>query len=321
METRANHLLIGIFVIAALLAGAASFLWLAKATLDDSFADYDVIFTESVTGLSRGSAVYFSGVNVGQVRDITLNKDNPAEVVARIRLDSRTPVRIDTRAKLEYQGITGIGTIGLSGGSGAPLTRDGEVPQIRADKSDLAKLFEGSSDIMTGANDVFLRVRALLDDQNLQLVASTLAHIEATAQTLADERESLVRSMRNLEAITDELKGSSVQVGAASERVGLLVEDVRGWMREELPELTAETNRTLNQLTQLAAEGQALVAENRAGISTFTGTGLAELTQATSELRSLLRSLERIAEAVETDPAGFILNRSEPKPYAPDSKR
>ncbi|MEO7200872.1 MAG: MlaD family protein, partial [Dokdonella sp.] len=72
METRAHHILIGGFAIAAFLLGLLFVLWLSKVSADREFGYYDVIFTEAVTGLSKGGLVQYNGIKVGEVSKLSL---------------------------------------------------------------------------------------------------------------------------------------------------------------------------------------------------------------------------------------------------------
>ncbi len=107
METRASYLLVGTFVL-AFTAGLVVFvIWLAKFQFDTEFARFDIHFKGSVTGLSLASPVRYSGVRVGEVVEISLLPDRPDEVRVTIETDSTTPVRADTVATLELEGLTG----------------------------------------------------------------------------------------------------------------------------------------------------------------------------------------------------------------------
>ena len=107
METRASYLLVGTFVL-AFAAGLVVFvIWLAKFQFDTEFARYDVHFKGSVTGLSLASPVRYSGVRIGEVVEISLLPDRPDEVRVTIETDAKTPVRADTVATLELEGLTG----------------------------------------------------------------------------------------------------------------------------------------------------------------------------------------------------------------------
>lgn len=143
METRAHHVLIGLFTV-LVVAGALLFgLWLAKSSVDSEFKDYEVVFNEAVSGLSKGSAVQYSGIKVGDVVSLRLDPKDPRRVLARIRLGGETPIKEDTQAKLALTGITGTSIIQLSGGTPqSPELRgkDGNLPEIVASPSPISQI-------------------------------------------------------------------------------------------------------------------------------------------------------------------------------------
>ena len=121
METRAHHVLIGLFTVIVVAAALLFGLWLAKSSSDRQFSEYQVVFNEAVSGLSQGSAVQYNGIKVGDVTQLKLDPKDPRKVLARIRVGGDTPVKQDTHAKLTMTGVTGLSIIQLSGGSpGSP---------------------------------------------------------------------------------------------------------------------------------------------------------------------------------------------------------
>ena len=104
METRANYVLVGSFVL-LLLAGLAAFvLWFAKLQFDTEFARYDVHFTGTVTGLNEGSPVRFSGVRVGEAIEVRLDPDAPSQVIVTIEVDAG-PVHVRPTPALLRNGL------------------------------------------------------------------------------------------------------------------------------------------------------------------------------------------------------------------------
>ena len=137
METRAHHILIGLFTV-LVAAGVIGFaLWLGKVDSGKRFEVYDIVFEEAVSGLSKGGSVQFNGINIGEVTNLRLDPKDPRRVLARVRVDSDAPIRADTHAKLVMTGITGISIIRLSSGddpkSPKLQTDDDTVPTIVAD--------------------------------------------------------------------------------------------------------------------------------------------------------------------------------------------
>ena len=124
METRAHHLLIGCFAIGAVVLTVVFLLWVGKIDFTKQHQMYDLKFEGSVSGLSKAADVLYNGIKVGEVIDLKLDEDNPNNVMVRIRVDRMTPVKEDSYAALETQGLTGVAAILIAGGSpkANPLT-------------------------------------------------------------------------------------------------------------------------------------------------------------------------------------------------------
>src|SRR5215510_3009139 len=108
METRANYVLIGAFVLIATAALALFTLYIAGTPLNKDYSTYDVVFEGPVNGLTEGGEVRFNGIKVGEVQTLKLDRADPNRVIARILIDARTPVRVDSIAQLNFLGITGV---------------------------------------------------------------------------------------------------------------------------------------------------------------------------------------------------------------------
>ena len=169
METRAHHVLIGLFTL--LVGGGALLfaLWLGKSSLDRSFDQYEIVFHEAVTGLSNGSPVQFNGIKVGEVINLRLNENDPSMVLVTIRVAASTPVRDNTRARLLLAGVTGTSFIQLSSGpgEGKPLRAPrGQLPQIIATPSAISKLMTDGGDILTQVSELLQNANKLFSPAN-----------------------------------------------------------------------------------------------------------------------------------------------------------
>src|SRR6187399_1781646 len=117
METRAPYALIGLLVLAAIGAVFGFVYWLNNTGGLNKRTVYHVRFVNTVAGLLPGAAVLFNGIRVGEVTDLQLNSDDPRQITAKVAIATSTPVRPDTRAGLEFQGLTGVPVITLEGGT------------------------------------------------------------------------------------------------------------------------------------------------------------------------------------------------------------
>src|SRR5476651_2224531 len=134
MKSRTSSLMIGSVTLALIASGFVAFMGYKKFAGKQQQGPLRVIFEGSASGLRKGGSVNFGGIRVGEV--ISLKLDNPRRVVALAMIDNTAPVRKDTLAGLEFQGLTGVAALSLIGGSPeappVPLDEDG-VPVLTAD--------------------------------------------------------------------------------------------------------------------------------------------------------------------------------------------
>src|SRR2546430_5242689 len=134
MKVRASNLMIGALVLALIGGSLGGFLGYQKLAGIKQKTAFRVIFEGSASGLRKGGSVNFAGIRVGEV--VSLKLDNPRRVIALTMIDNTTPLRNDTLVGLEFQGLTGIAALSLTGGTvngpPPPLDKDG-IPVLTAD--------------------------------------------------------------------------------------------------------------------------------------------------------------------------------------------
>nr|WP_045737548.1 MlaD family protein [Xanthomonas sp. MUS 060] len=204
METKANYVLIGAFTIVVGIALLLFGLWAAKYSSDRTWQEYRVVFREAVTGLSVGSPVQYNGIAVGSITELTLAPNDPRQVVARIRVNSTTPVKSDTRAKLGITSLTGPTIIQLSGGTP-------EAPKLTAIDNNDAPIIQTTpsalQNITDTANHIVERLDQVLSDSNVASITATLHNLEKISGALADRDngvQSLMLSARDATRHLDE---------------------------------------------------------------------------------------------------------------------
>ena len=146
MESDKRYFIEGLFVIGFSIALAFFFVWLTRSGNKDDVL-YRIHFAESVSGLSLGDPVKYLGVDVGIVMAMTIKADDPKRGEVDISLRRDAPIKTDTKATLQFKGITGTYYIELGGGSVAAktlisATPAGQVPEIPSQKSTVNTLLE-----------------------------------------------------------------------------------------------------------------------------------------------------------------------------------
>jgi phospholipid/cholesterol/gamma-HCH transport system substrate-binding protein len=180
METHARYILIGLFVIVASLAGFGFVYWLHATGGLGERTIYRVRFENTVSGLRTGAAVSFNGIRVGEVTNLQLNPGNPGQVFVTIAIDTGTPVRSDTQARIDVQGLMGSPSIALSGGSPnlpALAASKGEPPLLVADAS-------AGQDLTQSAREVLGRIDKILAE-NSNSLHDTIANFDTFSAALA----------------------------------------------------------------------------------------------------------------------------------------
>jgi phospholipid/cholesterol/gamma-HCH transport system substrate-binding protein len=132
-----SNLMIGSTTLAVIAVAFVGVLGFRKIHAIQQQGPLRIVFEGSASGLHKGGSVNFDGVQVGEIKSLKL--DNPRKVVAFVMLDNSAPIRKDTIVGLEFQGLTGVAAISLTGGAATapavPLDEDG-VPILTADLSE-----------------------------------------------------------------------------------------------------------------------------------------------------------------------------------------
>jgi phospholipid/cholesterol/gamma-HCH transport system substrate-binding protein len=306
METRASYVAVGAFVVLLAAALAGFVVWLGKFQDKEGLAYYDVRLSGSVTGLQEGGTVRYRGIPVGSVFKLQIDPEDIQLVRATIRIRRDTPVRTDTVASLELQGVTGVSYILLSGGSqtaeSLPVTREPPYPVITSKPSTIEQLFEGAPDLVNRLNELVGNINQLFDDNNRAAISDTLANLQTVTGALADNAGGIAQLLSSGAHATDEVAAMSAEFTALAKDVRVTMKDFSGDGRAALKDMRA----TAQAFTGAADQLEAMINENRTSIRDFTSTGAYELTQLFSELRFLVSALSRVTEQIERDPARFL---------------
>lgn len=320
METRAPFMLVGAFVLvlAASLFGFAA--WLAKTSFEEAQDLYHIYFTGAVTGLQEGSPVNYSGVPVGRVTDIRIDPENVGRVRVTIEVPDGTPIKTDTIASLELQGITGTAFVQLAGGTQAAAllseTANG-VPVIPSRPSTLAAVFEAAPTVIENLVQLSEQLSGFLSEDNQRAFASTLDNIskatgalaETTAgvpQTVEQARETLA----NVNLLVLTLRQSAETLSGQADRVLGSLGGTAEAAGRELTSSAQELRRTAEAMTGAANQASAMIRENRQPIQDFTAGSLYDLNQLITEVRDLAANIGRLTIRIERDPASFLLGGS-----------
>jgi phospholipid/cholesterol/gamma-HCH transport system substrate-binding protein len=185
MRARTSNLIVGATALTAIAAALLGVLGFQKINGMRQQAPLRIVFEGSASGLRKGGNVNFAGVQIGTIKSLKL--DNPRKVVALTMVDSSAPIRKDTVVGLEFQGLTGIAAISLTGGAAnappVPLDEDG-MPVLRADLSEIESIRDSLHNVD----------RILVGNQSL--VKDALLSFETYTASLASKGGTIESIMR-----------------------------------------------------------------------------------------------------------------------------
>lgn len=321
METRASHLLIGSFVIIAVVALFAFVIWLARVDIDREVVLYDIDFEKSVSGLSIGGDVRYRGLKVGSVISIRIDPDDPTRARVRVEIDSRTPIREGDTAALRLQGITGVSFVDIEGASAdsPPLTAKAaeEVPVIPSRPSQIDRLVQGAPQLINRATVLVEQITLLFNEDNRSLITGLLSDLKTLTGTLASRRENLERIIDNMDQASADIAVTVASLNELARKAELVLDesqgafaDLRGLLgntdamvEADLRPLIADIRGTAKSLSALAANANAILSQNKDTLNEFASDGLNEFTRFITETRLLVAGLTRIVDRFESDGA------------------
>ena len=314
MEPKVNYILVGSFVAFLGAAVLAGILWLGKTDYRGAYDRYEAYMKESVAGLSVDSTVKYRGVDVGRVRAIALRSDNPEEVLLTMDIVRGTPIKTDTIAVLETQGLTGLATINLTGGSreAPPLqVQEGQVyPVIKTGPSLFVRLDEavsrmlseeGVARLLVDLDAAAKGVAKVLDEENRTLLKQTIKDLSGVAQSVAARKTQIEQSLNGAARSADNLAKLTAS------------------MNEQIPALLAGINKSVakldaatDELARTSKTVGTVVTEAKPELQQFTRRTLPEAGQLVTELRQLTSTLTRVARELEREPSSLVFGRKTP---------
>ena len=268
-------------------------------------------------GLNQGGEVHFNGIKVGEVTKIALDRTNPSRVIARVRVNSEVPIRVDSTATLEPLSITGVSLIQISAGTPSkPLLKDVEkarceraglrncIPIIRSQRSALSDLLEGGGTVLNRTIEALDRVNRVLSDQNIKTFSATLSDAQAVSAELR-ERKAIIADAQK--AIQD--------IDTAVQQINGVAGDARQIVNGDGRRAVRNMADAAEQAKAAAADARSMIGKLQGPTADFAANGLPQMTAAAVQLQSAAESLERLTDELQARGAGAVL-----KPKSEDLK-
>jgi len=284
METKANYVAVGAFVLACVIGFVVTVLWLAGVQYSQEYAYYQAFFKGSVTGLGKGTATRYNGIEVGRITDLEFDPKDPQRVIVTMQVQPNLNIREDSVASIESQGFAGAPFVEITGGTAASpvLTAHGDerYPVIKTKPSTFAELQQSAPEVVAKLNTAASRINDLLNDDNRRAIAHVLANLEETTQVIARRSADIDSALTNANQAMQNFNKASARFDTSLDQVNL----------------------TVTKYGKLADDADAFV----------TGDGLAQLSDLVGEARRLVANLTELTDQ---------LNRAPTKPLFGDRRK
>ena len=306
METKANHLVIGGFVLIMLGAVFAFVCWLENFMNGGSAKRYHVVFNGLVQGLAEAGSVLFNGLRVGSVKQLSIMPEDTRKVRVLIAIAKDTPVRENSRARISQQGLAGwVGLEITPGTPDSPLLKAGAGADLSIIQADISgaggSVMSAAPEAFGNANALFIRLNELIAN-NQDLVHSTAKNVESFTAMLDANKEDIAAAIKDARALSTRFNTLAGKLEGVVDRV------------------TGGDNSIVGQAQTAAASFRKLAERldgQADGLTRQAQRGMREFELFMRDGRRLTESFDRVLQKVENNPSSLIFGGSQIPEYKP----
>jgi phospholipid/cholesterol/gamma-HCH transport system substrate-binding protein len=300
MERQANYALVGALSVILILGGLVFIVWLAQFQFNQTYDEYRINFHGPVSGLSKGGEVQFNGIPVGEIVAIRLDARDPNLVITDIQVEHGTPVRIDSQARTQTQGITGVKFVQISPGTPTrALLREASrdrPPVIAAEANRMDAFVEDISSLMAGGAQAIERINRILSDRNIATISQSLDDVGAVTAEVR-QRRAMFANIESTFARFDRA-AAELQLTAASARSA-----IGGPGRGTLGEISTAAS----ELRAAVADMRGLIGRTDGSMAQLSATTLPELNATLGSIQAAAVELQSLTADIRQDPrATFV---------------
>ncbi len=289
MITRSQKIRLGLFVLVSMVL---LFILLAAVLGSTVFADrdvYEIDYDISVSGLEVGAPVKYNGVRVGRVDRIWINPEKVSQTRVAISLQKGTPIKENTKAILNVQGITGLRFIELVGGTSSSRTMPPDSI-IKAGTSVVDKLTGRAETLSLKAELLVNQMVELTGDENRALVADVLERsgslMNTLDRTITKNSDLLTSTLENINRASAKLVLAIDELRAVSKETSLAIASIRRKVEGVLDE--KRVIGVLDDTRKMIGEARKRLGEDELGRFTKALNKVAKRTDALVEKLDLL---------------------------------
>ena len=227
MENKSHALLAGVFTLVLAIAAILLGLWFNRDRVE--WVPYEIATKLSVPGLNPQAAVRFRGLDVGRVDKIVFDPAVPGQILVRTSVKPDTPMTRSTYATLGYQGVTGIAYVQLDDDSKQPVRMSSskdQVARIELRPSLFDNLQTKGLAILEQTEALTKRFNTLLDPANQKAMLAAFDNVSRAATAIEAIPRQLEPTLAKLPDLTAQTQKTLVSVADLSKNASALSSNV-----------------------------------------------------------------------------------------------
>jgi len=289
METKANYVAVGAFVLALVLGLVVALLWLTGAQYAQEYAYYQTYFTGSVSGLGKGTTVRYNGIEVGRVSQLDFDANDPKKVRVVMQIDPSLQIHADSVASIASQGLTGGSYVEIDGGTKqSPILHPhfwGEYPTIKSKPSAFQQLEQSAPQLVVKLNHAADQLNDLLNEKNRKAISQMLSSLNGVLTNLHDTTAVLRARSADIDATLRNFNSASAKLNTD----------------------LADLHGTLGHAdTALGSINTAVGSVGTLANHVDTSIQNAQLDQLTADMRNLMKNVSHLSNQLEREPTRLI---------------
>lgn len=302
MENRAYALAAGLFTLLLGAGVVVAAMWFSGST--DETVSYVLESKFAVTGLNVQATVRLRGVEVGKVKSIEFDPENPRLIMIEIDVKAGTPITRGTVAQLGSQGVTGLAYVMLDDDGKKPELlppSDEKTSRIPVRQAFLDELSGSGKDLLAEVGEVGRRLNTLLGGKNQEQLMRTLASLETATQGIATLTRHLEPGMKEFPMLTADARKTL-------QRADVLLVNLNT-LTQQLSQHTDTLERVAKSAEQVGGSAQSL---SNAALT----ESLPRISTLLDELARNSRNLDRLFSDLNDQPSSLVFGRP-PLPPGP----
>ncbi|OAP42629.1 organic solvent ABC transporter substrate-binding protein [Sinorhizobium glycinis] len=302
METKANYAIVGFFTVFVIAAAFGFVYWMSQYGRTGEMVELVVNIPGSANGLSVGSPVRFNGINVGTVRSLAIDANDPRYSIAITEVSADAPVLKSTRATLEIQGLTGAAYIELSGGRKGDenilktALENGTQARILADQSSVTSLLATADQILDRANSAIGDIQGFVAEVRGPLGA-TIGNAQRFSKALADNSDAIDKFLKSVEELSGSVSAASKKLDDTLASADRLIKAVDPKKVDTIVSNVEEVSKDLKAASGGVSEA---IAGFRRTVETYDQFG--------KNAQQTLKRVDALVAAVDTQKVGLVVN-------------